>query len=37
VLGLLRGHETQEPERHVEVDRPAEILGDFRRKDDGEA
>jgi hypothetical protein len=37
VLGLARGHETQEPERIVEVDRPAEILGDFRRKDDREA
>jgi hypothetical protein len=37
VLGLLRGHPTQEPERKVEVDRPAEILGDFRGKDDREA
>jgi hypothetical protein len=37
VLGLLRGDDTQEPERSVEVDRPAEVLGDFRRKDDREA
>jgi hypothetical protein len=36
-LGLLRGHETQEPKRSVNVDRPAEVLGDFRRKDDREA
>jgi hypothetical protein len=37
VLGLLRGHATQEPERKVEVDRTAEILGDFRGKHDREA
>jgi hypothetical protein len=37
VFGLLRGHETQEPERNVEVDRPAEILGDFRGEEDREA
>jgi hypothetical protein len=37
VLGLLRGHETQEPERSVEGDRPPEVLGDFRGKGDREA
>jgi hypothetical protein len=37
LLGLLRGHETQEPKRSVDVDRPAEVLGDFRGKDDREA
>jgi hypothetical protein len=37
VLGLLRGGDTQEPKRSVEVDRPAEVLGGFRGKDDREA
>jgi len=37
VLWLLRGHEMQEPKRGVDVDRPAEVLGDFRGKDDREA